>query len=154
MPSCRDCSPLVRRCGTERRGRAGLGGSGLDRPRPGPGTRGGYQRNDYQRNQQQPAGFPLPTDHAGEIRLEVLHVELHEVREAALLRRELLEVGGRGDPDRATLFFNLQLYREAFGFFHMGYASAMAWLLFIVVLGLTIVLFKTAGSWVYAGGER
>jgi ABC-type sugar transport system permease subunit len=61
---------------------------------------------------------------------------------------------GRGDPDRATLFFNLQLYREAFGFFHMGYASAMAWLLFVVVLGLTIVLFKTAGSWVYAGGER
>jgi multiple sugar transport system permease protein len=61
---------------------------------------------------------------------------------------------GRGDPDRATLFFNLDLYREAFGFFHMGYASAMAWLLFVVVLGLTIVLFKTAGSWVFAGGER
>lgn len=61
---------------------------------------------------------------------------------------------GRGDPDRATLFFNLQLYREAFGFFHMGYASAMAWLLFVVVLGLTIVLFKTAGSWVYEGTDR
>jgi multiple sugar transport system permease protein len=61
---------------------------------------------------------------------------------------------GRGDPDRATLFFNLDLYREAFGFFHMGYASAMAWLLFVIVLGLTIVLFRTAGSWVFAGGER
>jgi len=61
---------------------------------------------------------------------------------------------GRGDPDRATLFFNLQLYREAFGFFHMGYASALAWLLFVIVLGLTIVLFKTAGSWVYEGGDR
>jgi multiple sugar transport system permease protein len=61
---------------------------------------------------------------------------------------------GRGDPDRATLFFNLQLYREAFGFFHMGYASAMAWLLFVIVLGLTIVLFKTAGSWVYEGADR
>jgi multiple sugar transport system permease protein len=61
---------------------------------------------------------------------------------------------GRGDPDRATLFFNLDLYREAFGFFHMGYASAMAWLLFVIVLALTIVLFKTAGSWVFAGGER
>jgi len=36
----------------------------------------------------------------------------------------------------------------------MGYASAMAWLLFVIVLGLTIVLFKTAGSWVFAGGER
>ena len=61
---------------------------------------------------------------------------------------------GRGDPDRATLFFNLNLYREAFGFFHMGYASALAWLLFVIVLGLTVVLFRTAGSWVYAGGER
>jgi multiple sugar transport system permease protein len=61
---------------------------------------------------------------------------------------------GRGDPDRATLFFNLQLYREAFGFFNMGYASALAWLLFVIVLALTIVLFRTAGSWVYEGAER
>ena len=61
---------------------------------------------------------------------------------------------GRGDPDRATLFFNLNLYREAFTFFHMGYASALAWLLFVIVLALTILLFKTAGSWVYEGGER
>jgi multiple sugar transport system permease protein len=61
---------------------------------------------------------------------------------------------GRGDPDRATLFFNLNLFREAFTFFHMGYASALAWLLFVIVLGLTILLFRTAGSWVYEGGER
>ena len=62
---------------------------------------------------------------------------------------------GRGDPDRATLFFNLNLYREAFTFFNMGYASALAWLLFVVVLGLTILLFRTAGHWVYEpGGER
>ena len=61
---------------------------------------------------------------------------------------------GRGDPDRATLFFNLNLYREAFTFFDMGYASALAWLLFVIVLGLTVILFKTAGSWVYAGAER
>jgi multiple sugar transport system permease protein len=62
---------------------------------------------------------------------------------------------GRGDPDRATLFFNLNLYREAFTFFDMGYASALAWLLFVIVLGLTLVLFRTAGRWVYeGGGER
>jgi multiple sugar transport system permease protein len=61
---------------------------------------------------------------------------------------------GRGDPARATLFFNLNLYREGFGFFHMGYASALAWLLFAIVLGLTLILFRTAGSWVYQGGER
>ena len=62
---------------------------------------------------------------------------------------------GRGDPDRATLFFNLNLYREAFTFFDMGYASALAWLLFVIVLGLTAILFRTAGSWVYeAGNDR
>ena len=61
---------------------------------------------------------------------------------------------GRGDPDRATLFFNLNLYREAFEFFNMGYASALAWLLFVIVLGLTIILFRTAGRWVYEGGTR
>lgn len=61
---------------------------------------------------------------------------------------------GRGDPDRATLFFNLNLYREAFEFFNMGYASALAWLLFVIVLGLTFVLFRTAGSWVHEGGSR
>ena len=59
---------------------------------------------------------------------------------------------GRGDPDGATLFYNLNLYREAFGFFHMGYASALAWLLFVIVLALTVFLFKTAGSWVHEGG--
>jgi multiple sugar transport system permease protein len=61
---------------------------------------------------------------------------------------------GRGDPDRATLFFNLNLFREAFQFFNMGYASALAWLLFVIVLGLTIILFRTAGRWVYEGGAR
>ncbi len=61
---------------------------------------------------------------------------------------------GRGDPDRATLFFNLNLYQEAFTFRNMGYASALAWLLFVIVLALTIVLFRTAGKWVYEGAER
>jgi multiple sugar transport system permease protein len=61
---------------------------------------------------------------------------------------------GRGDPNGETLFFNLNLYREAFQFYNMGYASALAWILFVVVLGLTIVLFRTAGSWVYEGGSR
>ncbi len=62
---------------------------------------------------------------------------------------------GRGDPDNATLFFNLNLYREAFVFFDMGYASALAWLLFAIVLTLTVFLFRTARSWVFeGGGER
>jgi len=62
---------------------------------------------------------------------------------------------GRGDPANATLFFNLYLYREAFAFYEMGYACALAWLLFMIVLGLTILLFRSARSWVFeAGGDR
>jgi multiple sugar transport system permease protein len=61
---------------------------------------------------------------------------------------------GRGDPGGETLFFNLNLFREAFQFYNMGYASALAWVLFVVVLGLTILLFRTAGRWVYEGSER
>ena len=61
---------------------------------------------------------------------------------------------GRGDPDRATLFFNLNMYRQAFGFFNMGYASALAWVLVALVLVLTVVLFRTSKSWVFEGGER
>jgi ABC-type sugar transport systems, permease components len=61
---------------------------------------------------------------------------------------------GRGDPNNATLFINLDLYREAFVDNHMGYASAIGWLLFIIVLALTVALFFLArGRVYYAGGE-
>ena len=61
---------------------------------------------------------------------------------------------GRGDPNNATLFINLDLYREAFVFNHMGYAAAIAWLLFVIVMLITLVLFAVARRKVYyAGGE-
>jgi multiple sugar transport system permease protein len=61
---------------------------------------------------------------------------------------------GRGDPNNATLFINLDLFREAFVNNHMGYASAIGWLLFTIVLILTVVLFAFARRRVYyAGGE-
>jgi ABC-type sugar transport system permease subunit len=61
---------------------------------------------------------------------------------------------GRGDPNNATLFINLDLYREAFVFNHMGYAAAIAWLLFAVVMLLTLGIFLFARKRVYyAGGE-
>jgi ABC-type sugar transport system permease subunit len=61
---------------------------------------------------------------------------------------------GRGDPNNATLFINLDLFREAFVNNHMGYASAIGWLLFVIVLVLTMVLFLFARKRVYyAGGE-
>ena len=62
---------------------------------------------------------------------------------------------GRGEPARATLFYNLNLYHEGFAFFHMGYASALAWVLFVAVLGPDgRALPDRSSSWVYEGGQR
>jgi ABC-type sugar transport system permease subunit len=61
---------------------------------------------------------------------------------------------GRGDPDNATLFFNLNLYREGWRYYDMGYAATLAWLLFAIVLGLTVILFRTRSRWVYEAGAR
>jgi multiple sugar transport system permease protein len=58
-------------------------------------------------------------------------------------------------PDNSALFYMMDLYKEAFVYYHMGYASAMAWALFAVGLVLTIALFASARRWVYyAGGDR
>jgi multiple sugar transport system permease protein len=47
------------------------------------------------------------------------------------------------------------MYRNAFHYFQMGYASAMAWLLFTVTLIITLIIFRTARLWVfYAGAEH
>jgi len=46
------------------------------------------------------------------------------------------------------------LFNEAFVYFDMGYASALAWLLFVIVLALTALLFRTARTWVYEAGTR
>lgn len=61
---------------------------------------------------------------------------------------------GRGDPNGATMFYNLYLYKTAFGFLDMGYGSTLAWAMFLVVLGLTVILFTTSNRWVYyASGD-
>ena len=61
---------------------------------------------------------------------------------------------GRGDPNNATLFINLDLFREAFVSNRMGYGSAIGWLLFVIVLALTLVLFAFSRRRVYyAGGD-
>jgi len=61
--------------------------------------------------------------------------------------------GGSGGPARATLFYNLYLYQNAFKFFEMGYASTMAWILFLIVLGLTALVFRSSELWVFYEGE-
>ena len=55
----------------------------------------------------------------------------------------------QGGPGNASLFYVLYLYDTAFRFHHMGYASALAWVLFVMLLGLTILLLWTSRRWVH-----
>lgn len=57
--------------------------------------------------------------------------------------------GGQGGPLDSTLFYSLYLFQQAFRFFDMGYASAMAWLLFLAVLIITVIVFRTSARWVF-----
>ncbi|MDI2023437.1 Lactose transport system permease protein LacF [Paenarthrobacter nicotinovorans] len=60
---------------------------------------------------------------------------------------------GEGGPAGSTLFYTLYLYLRGFSDFRMGYASAMAWLLVIVVGIITLIFFKTSKSWVHYSGD-
>lgn len=59
-----------------------------------------------------------------------------------------------GGPSNSTLFYVLYLFNNGFQFFKMGYASALAWVLFVIVLAVTVVQFKLAGRWVYYEGVK
>ena len=59
----------------------------------------------------------------------------------------------RGGPNNATLFYILHLYRHAFRFLHMGYASALAWALFIYILVLALLVLRSSRAWVFYSGE-
>jgi len=58
-----------------------------------------------------------------------------------------------GGPNNATLFYVLYLYRNAFQYLRMGYASAMAWVLFVIIAFFTFIQFAASGRWVYYEGE-
>lgn len=57
--------------------------------------------------------------------------------------------GGEGTPVNSLTFYVMHLYNNAFGYMRMGYASAMAWILFLIILILTIVIFGTSQKWVH-----
>lgn len=59
----------------------------------------------------------------------------------------------RGGPEDMTNFYSLYLFQNAFLFFKMGYASAMAWVLFAITLVCTLIVFKSSKKWVYYSGE-
>jgi pectin-derived oligosaccharide transport system permease protein len=57
--------------------------------------------------------------------------------------------GGTGGPADSTLFYNLYLYQQGFSQFHMGYASAMAWMLLVIIAAFTAINFLAAKYWVF-----
>jgi len=62
-------------------------------------------------------------------------------------------LGGLGAPVRSTLFYNLYLYQSAFRYNQMGYAATMAWILFVIVLVLTLLVFRSSDYWVFYEGQ-
>jgi multiple sugar transport system permease protein len=63
-------------------------------------------------------------------------------------------VATNGGPLDSTLFYVLYIFRQAFEYFNMGYASALAWVLFVIILVLTLLVVRTSDRWVYYEGER
>jgi len=61
---------------------------------------------------------------------------------------------GTGEPGGTTMFYNLFLYKTFFGNFNLSYGSTLAWMLFVMVMVVTVILFYTARYWVYYAGER
>lgn len=55
----------------------------------------------------------------------------------------------RGGPNYATNFYVLYLFNNAFAWFDMGYAAALAWVLFFIILGLSMIIFRSSSRWVY-----
>jgi multiple sugar transport system permease protein len=63
--------------------------------------------------------------------------------------------GTTGEPLESTLVFMVHIYRNAFRYFSMGYASALSVVLFLAVLAVTLLVFRSARVWVYyEGGDR
>jgi multiple sugar transport system permease protein len=57
--------------------------------------------------------------------------------------------GGTGGPIDSTLFYTLYLYQEAFAYFRMGYASALAWILVVIIAAFTAFAFLSSRYWVH-----
>jgi len=61
-------------------------------------------------------------------------------------------MNGTGGPNDSTLFYAIHLFNVAWRYLDMGYASAMAWILFVVIMGITLFVFKSHSRWVHYGG--
>lgn len=63
-------------------------------------------------------------------------------------------VATRGGPLKATFFYMLYIYNKAWESLRMGYASALAWILFVIILLITILVFRSSPMWVHYEAER
>ncbi|ULL14941.1 sugar ABC transporter permease [Paenibacillus sp. H1-7] len=61
---------------------------------------------------------------------------------------------GRGGPLDSTLFYTLYLYLKGFSFFDMGYASALAWIMLVIIAAFTAIVFVTSKYWVFYGDGK
>ena len=59
-----------------------------------------------------------------------------------------------GGPNKATLTYLLNLYKQAFELGNLGYASALAWTLFVIIMGLTLLIIRSSALWVYYETEQ
>lgn len=59
-----------------------------------------------------------------------------------------------GKPLNSTLFYAFYLYQQAFTNYHMGYACAMAWIMLVIIVAFTALIFKSSSQWVYYENER
>ena len=69
-----------------------------------------------------------------------------------ILAQQRLNTGGSG-PGQSMLTYAMYLYQNAFVFLKMGYASAMAWVLFIITIGIALVILATSKRWVHYGSD-
>lgn len=61
----------------------------------------------------------------------------------------VMSKNGKGDPAGSLLFYNLHIYDEAFTRYNMGYASAMAWFLLVIVMTITLINLAASKYWVH-----
>jgi multiple sugar transport system permease protein len=60
---------------------------------------------------------------------------------------------GEGKPANSMLFYAMLLYRNAFSYLQMGVANAMAWMMFMLIMAFTLIMYRTSTRWVYYMGE-
>jgi len=61
---------------------------------------------------------------------------------------------GTGNPANSLMFYSMYLYNNAFAYMKMGYASAMAWILFIIIITITLFVFRSSTKWVFYQDEN